>query len=119
MQPELATPAQKSPASIWLWAFGYFAAYAPYSALTKALSDGALGSKVSGNEILPVSTFTSLLGMVVFMLVSGWWRLAGRATIAGFAVPVPTRWTLLSGLCTAKPASSPDRQLTLAKHPGR
>ncbi len=87
--------------SIWIWAFGYFAAYAPYSALTKALSDGALGQAVSGNAILPLSTFTSLLGMGVFMVVSGWWRLAGTTRVFGFDIPTPTRWTLLSGLCTA------------------
>jgi uncharacterized membrane protein len=89
------------PPSIWLWAFGYFAAYAPYSALTKALSDGALGDKISGNAILPMSTFVSVIGMLLFMAISGWWRLANTTRILGFNVPTPTRWTLLSGLCTA------------------
>ncbi len=87
--------------SIWWWAFGYFAAYAPYSALTKALSDGKLGEKVPGNSILPLSTFSSLLAMVVFLLATGWWRSAGRKQVGGWAVPVPTRWTALSGLCGA------------------
>lgn len=87
--------------SIWWWAFGYFAAYAPYSALTKALSDGKLGEKVPGNSILPLSTFSSLLAMVLFLLATGWWRSAGRKQIGGWAVPVPTRWTALSGLCGA------------------
>ena len=92
---------RKLPPSIWLWAFGYFAAYAPYSALTKALSEGALGARLSGNSILPLSTFTSSLGMVTFLIVSGWWRFAATRRIFGYEVPVPTRWTLLSGLCTA------------------
>ena len=89
------------PVSIWIWAFGYFAAYAPYSALTKALSDGALGEKLSGNAILPVSTFVSVVGMLLFMAITGWWRLAHTTRVFGFDVPTPTRWTLLSGLCTA------------------
>ncbi|MBS1151520.1 MAG: putative rane protein [Myxococcaceae bacterium] len=96
----LAQPTRPA-ASIWIWAFGYFAAYAPYSALTKALSDGALGEKLSGNAILPVSTFTSLVGMIAFMLISGWWRLASTTEVFGLKVPTPTRWTLLSGICTA------------------
>lgn len=95
-----AAPKQKS-VSIWLWAFGYFAAYAPYSALTKALSDGHLGPRISGNAILPFSTFASMLAMVVFLLSTGWWRSASRKQIGSFSIPVPTRWTAMSGLCGA------------------
>lgn len=67
--------------SIWWWAFGYFATYAPYSALTKALSDGRLGPPVRGNAILPLSTFASLLAMVAFLAGTGWWRSAGRRAV--------------------------------------
>jgi drug/metabolite transporter (DMT)-like permease len=87
--------------SIWWWAFGYFAAYAPYSALTKALSDGALGERVSGNAILPLSTSASLLAMVVFVFSTGWWRFASRTQVGPLSLPTPTRWTALSGLCGA------------------
>lgn len=87
--------------SIWWWAFGYFAAYAPYSALTKALSDGQLGAKVPGNRILPVSTTASFLAMAVFVFATGWWRVATRRRMGSFEVPFPTRWTALSGLCGA------------------
>lgn len=91
----------KGHVSIWWWALGYFAAYVPYSALTKALSDGKLGAKVPGNTILPLSTFSSLLAMVAFLYFTGWWRSAGRKQVGKWAVPVPTRWTALSGLCGA------------------
>ena len=87
--------------SIWWWAFGYFAAYAPYSALTKALSDGKLGVDVPGNTILPLSTLSSFFAMVLFLWGTGWWRSASRKQVGRFAVPVPTRWTALSGLCGA------------------
>lgn len=87
--------------SIWVWAFGYFAAYAPYSALTKALSDGRLGDKVSGNTILPVSTMSSFVAMVIFVFATGWWRFATRRKVGNLQVPTPTRWTALSGLCGA------------------
>ncbi len=87
--------------SIWLWAFGYFACYAPYSLLTKALSDGRLGARIPGNMILPMSTFASFLAMVFFLWRTGWWKSAGRRPIGRFQVPWPTRWTALSGLCGA------------------
>ncbi|MCC6335410.1 MAG: hypothetical protein IT380_15645 [Myxococcales bacterium] len=87
--------------SIWWWALGYFAAYAPYSALTKALSDGKLGEAVPGNTILPLSTFTSLVVMVLFLWGTGWWRSATQRELFGRKLPTPTRWTALSGLCGA------------------
>lgn len=91
----------KAGPSIWIWAFGYFAAYAPYSALTKALSDGQLGDKVPGNRILPVSTMASFIAMLVFVFATGWWRVASRRKVGSLEVPTPTRWTALSGLCGA------------------
>ncbi len=87
--------------SIWWWAFGYFTAYAPYSALTKMLSDGKLGARVPGNSILPLSTFASMVAMVAFLLGTGWWRSAGRKRLGPWQVPAPSRWTALSGLCGA------------------
>ena len=90
--------------SIWLYAFGYFACYAPYAALTKGLSKGLLpgmSGAVSGMSLLPVSTAASLVGMALFLTTSGWWRDAGRRRVAGFDLPFPGPWTFLSGLCTA------------------
>ncbi|MBL8939864.1 MAG: hypothetical protein JNM69_35240 [Archangium sp.] len=91
----------KAGPSIWIWAFGYFAAYAPYSALTKALSDGQLGDKVPGNRILPVSTTASFIAMLLFVFATGWWKVATRKKVGSLEVPAPTRWTALSGLCGA------------------
>lgn len=90
--------------AIWLFAFGYFACYVPYSALTKALSGGihpGVPQAVPGAALLPVTTFVSLLAMVAFLWTSGWWRHATQRQVLGFRVPVPTRWTALSGLCSA------------------
>lgn len=87
--------------SIWWWAFGYFAAYAPYSLLTKALSDGRLGAKVPGNMILPISTLASIVAMLLFVSGTRWWRYATQKKVLGRSWPVPTRWTALSGLCGA------------------
>lgn len=87
--------------TIWLWALGYFLAYAPYSALTKALSTGALGTQVSGSAILPLATFASVIGMPIFLAATGWWRSAAQYAVGPFSLPGPTRWTLMSGLCSA------------------
>ena len=72
--------------TIWLAALGYFAAYVPYSALTKLLS-----ADRSGLELLPVTAIATTLTMLVVISALGWWKHAGW----------PTRWTILSGLCTA------------------
>lgn len=90
--------------SIWWFAFGYFACYAPYSALTKAVTSGGLPGQlraVSGFELLPLTVIASMLAMFVFLWLSGWWRFASRRRLFGVDVPVPTRWTFLSGLCSA------------------
>ncbi|MEZ4224595.1 MAG: hypothetical protein R3B13_26835 [Polyangiaceae bacterium] len=89
---------------IWAYAFGYFACYVPYSALTKALSSGLLSNMprgIAGFELLPLTSMASLVGMFVFLTALGWWRYASRRNIFGLRVPMPGPWTFLSGLCTA------------------
>ena len=89
--------------SIWWFAFGYFACYLPYSALTKAVSSGWLdklgGHGVDGFELLPISVGASVIGMFAFITAMGWWKFANRGM--GGRVPMPTRWTLASGICTS------------------
>lgn len=84
--------------SIWWFAFGYFACYAPYSALTKYLSKF---KAISGAEILPITAIASLVAMLVFITAMGWWKHAGRRKVLGREVPFPSIWTFLSGLGTA------------------
>lgn len=90
--------------AIWAYAFGYFACYAPYSALTKLLSQGQLpgmARPLGGFELLPITTMASLVAMMVFMTAVGFWKYAGKRVILGVGVPFPSRWTFLSGLATA------------------
>lgn len=88
--------------SVWLAAAGYFACYVPYSGLTKALSSGLLpGQPVSGLQLLPSSAVASMVSAAAFLLATGWWRSAGRVRVLGLPVPAPTRWTFLSGVCSA------------------
>lgn len=89
---------------IWGLAFGYFAAYVPYSALTKAISKGLLPGMerpIPGLELLPTSVLASMVGMFAFLTWKGWWKHAAHFTLGGMRLPRPTRWTLLSGLATA------------------
>jgi len=99
--PSPLSAKERQTVSIWWWAAGYFLAYAPYSALTKALAEGHLGPKVPGNTMLPVATLSSLVVMLVFLYATGWWKSAHTREVLGFTVPWPTRWTALSGLCGA------------------
>jgi drug/metabolite transporter (DMT)-like permease len=91
--------------TIWWFAFGYFAAYVPYTFLVKGVTqypklpgmDGVVGEF----EVLPVSVFASLIGMLLFISAMRWWPYAGHRRVAGVSIAWPNRWTFLSGLCTA------------------
>ncbi len=87
-------------ASIWLFAFGYFAAYVPYAATTKALTSGAPDAALTGTMLLPLATIVSLVCMTMFLVATGWWRSAGRVRVRGFELPCPSKWTALSGVAT-------------------
>jgi hypothetical protein len=90
--------------SIWTFAFGYFAAYVPYAAMTKAISSGMLEPaipRMSGTAMLPLTIATSTLGMVLFLGLSGLWRHARRFELGGVSLPRPSLPTLLSGIGTA------------------
>jgi drug/metabolite transporter (DMT)-like permease len=100
----LKRPSSIGEYAIWGFAFGYFACYVPYSALTKALSDGLLRGMsrgISGFELLPSTAMASLLGMFLFLTAMRWWKFAGHRELFGVRVPMPGIWTFASGLCTA------------------
>jgi hypothetical protein len=89
---------------IWTLGFGYFIFYTPYSALTKAITEGLLSADakpITGPEILPVSVMATVVIMFAIITMARWWRYAGRREFFGLSVPFPNRWTFLSGLCIA------------------
>ncbi|MFP4548850.1 MAG: hypothetical protein ACLFQM_12025 [Fidelibacterota bacterium] len=91
--------------SIWGFAFGYFACYVPYSFMAKVMSRGLLpsldGTGLAGFSILPVTALATTLAMIVTISILGWWKYASHSTLLGMRVPHPTKWTFLSGVCTA------------------
>lgn len=56
---------------------------------------------MTGNTLLPVATVASVVVMLLFLYATGWWKSAHQKLFFGVALPVPTRWTALSGLCGA------------------
>lgn len=95
--------APRGNGSIWLHAFGYFACYVPYAALTKAASSGLLldGRRLGGVVLLPVSVLASAVAMVAFLTWKDWWRYADQRRALGRSWPVPDGPTAASGLATA------------------
>jgi hypothetical protein len=99
-----ATRGAPREVSIWWWAFGYWASYVPYGALTKALSEGALPGmegRVDGFTLLPANALASLAATGLFLGATGWWRDASRARVGEVTWPAPSRLAALSGLCAA------------------
>lgn len=86
--------------SIWWWAFGYFASYVPYAALTKVLTSKGMidtGGPLDGMELLPPSVIATVITSIAFLIGTGWWRAAVRP---GERIPRPTWFTTLSGVCS-------------------
>jgi drug/metabolite transporter (DMT)-like permease len=82
----------------------YFLSYVPNILLTKLATSAvhpALGRPLTGLEILPASLLMNLVLTYAFILLSGWHRDAHAVNALGLRVPVPTRYTLLSGVGTA------------------
>ena len=87
---------------IWALGLGFYLFYTPYSGLTKALSSGLLtGGPVKGTVLLPISAMATVIGMLGFITVMGWWKYAGRREFFGVQIPFPRRLTFLSGVCMA------------------
>jgi len=89
---------------IWALGLGYYLAYTPYSGLTKALSTGLLPGThgpIQGPVLLPISAIATVVGMLGFITVMGWWKYAGRREFYGIKIPFPRRLTFLSGVCMA------------------
>jgi multidrug transporter EmrE-like cation transporter len=90
--------------SIELTVFLYFLSYVPNIIATKLVTSTphpAFGRSLTGLETLPSTLIMSLVLTYLFIWLSGWHRDANATTIAGKRIPIPTRYTLLSGCGTA------------------
>lgn len=90
--------------SIWGMAFGYFACYAPYSALIKVITTSDAPGRnhpVTGFEILPATILATIGVMLLIITVLGWWKYATLRTFGRVRIPCPAPPVVLSGLGTA------------------
>lgn len=84
--------------------FLYFLSYLPNVIITKLVTSTphpGLGRPLTGLETLPASLIVNLVLTYAFIWLSGWHRDANAVQLGRFRFPVPTRWTLLSGIGTS------------------
>jgi hypothetical protein len=84
--------------------FLYFLSYLPNVIMTKlvtSMPSATLGRPLTGLETLPATLILNAILTYLFIWLSGWHREANATTIAGKRVPIPTRYTFLSGIGTA------------------
>jgi hypothetical protein len=85
---------KKSPHRIaWAFAFGYFAFYAPYSALIKLVTEGwlpGIPAGMSGVQLLPPTIIGTVLVMLLFLTITGWWHYAQIPSAAVIAAGIGT-----------------------------
>jgi drug/metabolite transporter (DMT)-like permease len=82
----------------------YFLMYLPNVIITRlvtSIPNAGLGRAPTGLETLPASLIINLVLTYLFIWLSGWHRRANAVQVAGKRIPVPTRYTLISGLGTA------------------
>jgi hypothetical protein len=82
----------------------YFLSYIPNIILTRLATSGIhpeRGRALTGLETLPISLIVNLVLTYAFIWMSGWHRDAHGMNIGGTRLPVPTRYTVLSGVGTA------------------
>ena len=82
----------------------YFLSYLPNILLTKLATSRVhprLGRPLTGLETLPSTLIVNMLLTLLFIWLSGWHRDAHAMQLGGMRLPVPTRYTALSGIGTA------------------
>ncbi|MBI4211705.1 MAG: hypothetical protein HY540_03625 [Deltaproteobacteria bacterium] len=83
--------------------FGYFAAYVPYSMMTKMATKGLFagmdGVGFTGFQIQPIVVFASVVSTLTFITLAGWWKYTSKVRVLGLTLPRPKWYTLVSGIC--------------------
>jgi hypothetical protein len=82
----------------------YFLSYVPNILLTKfatSMVHPVLGRPLTGLETLPSTLIMNLVLTYAFIWLSGWHRFSNHARIGRWRIPVPTKFTFISGIGTA------------------
>ena len=105
--PEAVPPAPTARIyglAVWGLAAGYFAFYAPYSSLVRAMSRGLVpGVPTPSSPLvaLPVIGLTTAIVATLIVTALGWWRHGSSRSIGQWRVPWPGRRTVVAGVATA------------------
>lgn len=105
--PEHGSPAPSAriySLAVWGLAAGYFAFYAPYSSLVKAMSRGLVpGVPPPSSPLvaLPVIGLTTAIVTTLIVTALGWWQYGSSRSIGRWRVPWPSRRVVISGVATA------------------
>lgn len=84
--------------------FLYFLAYIPNIIITRIVTSTphqALGRPLTGLETLPSTLIMNMILTYAFIWLSGWHRDANATMIGSKRIPIPTRYTFISGIGTA------------------
>ena len=82
----------------------YFLSYVPNILLTKYATSfvhPALGRPLTGLETLPSTLIMNLVLTYAFIWYTGWYRFSNQAQVGSWRIPIPTRYTFISGIGTA------------------
>jgi hypothetical protein len=82
----------------------YLLAYLPNVMITRwvtTIVHPGLGRPLTGLETLPASLIINMVLTWAFIWLSGWHRDARGVSLGSFRLPVPDRWTFLSGIGTS------------------
>lgn len=82
----------------------YFLSYVPNILLTKYATSfvhPVLGRPLTGLETLPSTLIMNLVLTYAFIWISGWHRFSNHKQVGSWRIPVPTKFTFISGIGTA------------------
>lgn len=90
--------------SLEAWVGIYLLLYLPNVMVTRFITTNphpGLGRPLTGLETLPASLIISTVLTYLFIGLSGWHRDANAVRMGGARIPIPTKFTLLSGIGTS------------------
>jgi protein-tyrosine-phosphatase len=84
-------------------ALGYFLAYIPFAALTRALAQGLVPGvdDHGGLTLIPAASIGVLIGTCGFLWATGWWRSIGVRAVGGRSRRAPTSTMIAAGVAMA------------------